>query len=89
MSTFQLNIRWTKISNHLEFLFKFLIFQEIIEQHVNWAEDYGEWQLKGVAYAGNNINQYSSPRRSARSTYVRDYIEFRHLLNYDDEALFH
>lgn len=44
--------------------------KQIIEQHVNWSEEYGEWQLRGVAYAGNNINQYHSPRRSARSTYV-------------------
>lgn len=50
----------------------YLISQkQIIEQHVNWSEEYGEWQLRGVAYAGNNINQYNSPRRSARSTYVR------------------
>jgi len=52
------------------YFYCFIIAQEIIEQHVNWSEEYGEWQLRGVAYAGNNINQYSSPRRSARSTYV-------------------
>lgn len=46
-------------------------YQQVIEQHVNWSEEYGEWQLRGVAYAGNNINLYSgSPKRSARSTYV-------------------
>ena len=48
----------------------FRISKEIIEQHVNWSEEYGEWQVKGVAYAGNNINQYNTPRNSAKSNYV-------------------
>ncbi|XP_046644917.1 kinesin-like protein KIF3A [Daphnia pulicaria] len=59
-------------------------YQQIIEQHVNWSEEYGEWQLRGVAYAGNNINQYNSPRRSARSTY-RPELDLSYVyLSYDD-----
>jgi kinesin family protein 3/17 len=61
----------------------FILVQEIIEQHVNWSEEYGEWQLRGVAYAGNNINQYSSPRRSARSTYVISGYSYCAMLNFN------
>lgn len=32
-------------------------FQEMIEQYVNWNEDIGEWQLKCVAYTGNNMRK--------------------------------
>ena len=61
-------LRWT--------VFFFLFMQETIEQHVNWSEEYGEWQVKGVAYAGNNINQYKSPRSSAKSNYVSQFTFF-------------
>lgn len=27
----------------------------MIEQHVHWNDDIGEWQLKCVAYSGNNM----------------------------------
>jgi len=58
--------------------------QETIEQHVNWSEEYGEWQVKGVAYAGNNINQYKSPRSSAKSNY-RPEVDLSYVyLSYDD-----
>ncbi|XP_052078458.1 kinesin-like protein KIF3A isoform X1 [Mytilus californianus] len=30
-------------------------YQEMIEQHVHWNDDIGEWQLKCVAYTGNNM----------------------------------
>ena len=30
-------------------------YQEMIEQHVHWNDDIGEWQLKCVAYSGNNM----------------------------------
>jgi len=59
-------------------------YQEIIEQHVNWSEEYGEWQVKGVAYAGNNINQYNTPRNSAKSNY-RPELDLSYVyLSYDD-----
>ena len=34
-----------------------LIVQEMIEQYVHWNEDIGEWQLKCVAYTGNNMRK--------------------------------
>jgi len=33
--------------------------QEMIEQYVHWNEDIGEWQLKCVAYTGNNMRKQS------------------------------
>ena len=32
-------------------------FQELIEQHVTWNDDVGEWQLRCVAYTGNNMRK--------------------------------
>ncbi|KAI0232495.1 Kinesin-like protein KIF3A [Lamellibrachia satsuma] len=32
-------------------------FQEMIEQYVHWNEEIGEWQLKCVAYTGNNMRK--------------------------------
>lgn len=31
----------------------------MIEQHVHWNEDIGEWQLRCVAYTGNNMHKQS------------------------------
>ena len=37
---------------------KFFCFkQEMIEQHVAWNDDIGEWQLRCVAYTGNNMRK--------------------------------
>ena len=33
------------------------LLQEMIEQVVHWNEDIGEWQLKCVAYTGNNMRK--------------------------------
>ncbi|XP_042203574.1 kinesin-like protein KIF3A [Homarus americanus] len=32
-------------------------YQEMIERYVHWNEDIGEWQLKCVAYTGNNMRK--------------------------------
>lgn len=32
-------------------------FQGMIEENVTWNEDLGEWQLKCVAYTGNNMRK--------------------------------
>ena len=33
------------------------VVQEMIEQYVHWNEEIGEWQLKCVAYTGNNMRK--------------------------------
>uniref|UniRef100_A0A671MF83 Kinesin-like protein n=1 Tax=Sinocyclocheilus anshuiensis TaxID=1608454 RepID=A0A671MF83_9TELE len=32
-------------------------YQEMVENYVHWNEDIGEWQLKCVAYTGNNMRK--------------------------------
>lgn len=32
-------------------------YQEMLERYVHWNEDIGEWQLKCVAYTGNNMRK--------------------------------
>ncbi|KAK3100624.1 hypothetical protein FSP39_022761 [Pinctada imbricata] len=34
-------------------------YQEMIEQNVAWNDDIGEWQLRCVAYSGNNMRKQS------------------------------
>ncbi|XP_077518616.1 kinesin-like protein 64D [Amblyomma americanum] len=36
-------------------------YQELLERCVQWNEDIGEWQLKCIAYTGNNMCKQSSP----------------------------
>jgi hypothetical protein len=37
--------------------FSFVSVQEMLERYVHWNEDIGEWQLKCVAYTGNNMRK--------------------------------
>ncbi|GFG29444.1 hypothetical protein Cfor_02644 [Coptotermes formosanus] len=39
-------------------------YQEMLERYVHWNEDIGEWQLKCVAYTGNNMRK-TLPTHSA------------------------
>ena len=32
-------------------------YQELIERYVHWNEDIGEWELKCIAYTGNNMRK--------------------------------
>lgn len=43
------------------FFFSVLLrrLQEVVERNVQWNEDIGEWQLKCVAYTGNNMRKRS------------------------------
>uniref|UniRef100_A0A1B6G5L7 Kinesin-like protein n=1 Tax=Cuerna arida TaxID=1464854 RepID=A0A1B6G5L7_9HEMI len=36
-------------------------YKEMIERHAHWNEDIGEWQLKCVAYTGNNMRKTLCP----------------------------
>ncbi|XP_054273348.1 kinesin-like protein KIF3A [Macrosteles quadrilineatus] len=36
-------------------------YREMIERHAHWNEDIGEWQLKCVAYTGNNMRKTLGP----------------------------
>lgn len=36
-------------------------YQDLLDAHVVWHEDTGEWHVQGVAYAGNNMRRQPSP----------------------------
>ncbi|XP_048003486.1 kinesin-like protein KIF3A isoform X1 [Leguminivora glycinivorella] len=38
-------------------------YQALIEQYVHWNEQLGEWQVKCVAYTGNNMSAPAPPRQ--------------------------
>ncbi|MCP9258200.1 Kinesin-like protein [Dirofilaria immitis] len=38
-------------------------FLELIERFVRWNEDVGDWQLKCIAYTGNNMRACEPPRQ--------------------------
>ncbi|KAM7538429.1 hypothetical protein Aperf_G00000067747 [Anoplocephala perfoliata] len=38
--------------------------QELIGQNVQWHDDVGEWQLRYIAYAGNNIKRAEKDKRN-------------------------
>jgi len=43
----------------------FVCCQDMIQEYIHWNEDIGEWQLKCVAYSGNNMRKESSlPEKS-------------------------
>lgn len=37
----------------------------MIERYTHWNEDIGEWQLKCVAYTGNNMRKHISENKSS------------------------
>ena len=37
-----------------------MLIQEMIEQYAHWSEETGEWQLKCVAYTGNNMRKQTT-----------------------------
>lgn len=71
-----------------------LEFQDLIEQHVSWNEELGEWQLKFVAYSGNNMRKASpSPDPKDKNKELNEtdlssvYLAYEHMnyaLGYDE-----
>lgn len=47
-------------------------YQETIDEHVHWNEDIGEWQLKCVAYTGNNMRK--QPTNAARDAITEQFV---------------
>ena len=44
-------------------------FQKMLEHYVHWNEDIGEWQLKCVAYTGNNMRKQSPQVDESRDAF--------------------
>lgn len=57
-----------------------LFLQELIERHAHWNEDIGEWQLKCVAYTGNNM------RKSTNATSPGPTVEVRRQYSYEQSV---
>ncbi|XP_075989170.1 kinesin-like protein 64D [Anticarsia gemmatalis] len=45
-------------------------YQGLIEQYVHWNEQLGEWQVKCVAYTGNNMSTHSHLERHHTATHI-------------------
>lgn len=62
-------------------------YQAMIERFTHWNEDIGEWQLKCVAYTGNNMrkNVSEQPKHSKDD---KEFIDLSHVyLSYNIEGL--
>ncbi|XP_006532391.1 kinesin-like protein KIF3A isoform X3 [Mus musculus] len=60
--------------------------EEMIENYVHWNEDIGEWQLKCVAYTGNNMRKQTPvPDKKERDPFE---VDLSHVyLAYTEESL--
>lgn len=58
----------------------------MIEKFTNWNEDIGEWQLKCVAYTGNNMRKnIPEPKVNNKDS---DYLDLSHVyLSYSNDTL--
>ncbi|GIX87320.1 kinesin-like protein KIF3A [Caerostris darwini] len=62
-------------------------YQDIIEQAVQWNEDIGEFQLKCVAYTGNNMRK-QLPATDKEKKKETDNLDLSHLyLSYNTESV--
>uniref|UniRef100_A0A8D1TQD5 Kinesin-like protein n=1 Tax=Sus scrofa TaxID=9823 RepID=A0A8D1TQD5_PIG len=61
-------------------------YQEMIENYVHWNEDIGEWQLKCVAYTGNNMRKQTPvPDKKEKDPFE---VDLSHVyLAYTEESL--
>ncbi|KAM4675509.1 kinesin-like protein KIF3A isoform 1-T1 [Discoglossus pictus] len=61
-------------------------YQEMVENYVHWNEDIGEWQLKCVAYTGNNMRKQTPiPDKKEKDPFE---VDLSHVyLAYTEESL--
>ncbi|XP_073507336.1 kinesin-like protein KIF3A isoform X1 [Phyllobates terribilis] len=61
-------------------------YQDMIENYVHWNEDIGEWQLKCVAYTGNNMRKQTPvPDKKEKDPFE---VDLSHVyLAYTEESL--
>jgi kinesin family protein 3/17 len=57
----------------------------MIERFTHWNEDIGEWQLKCVAYTGNNMRKNIPEQKSLKDP---EFVDLSHVyLSYNTETL--
>ncbi|XP_023174143.1 kinesin-like protein KIF3A [Drosophila hydei] len=60
-------------------------YQSMINQYTHWNEDIGEWQLKCVAYTGNNMRKHIEHKNSGKEP---EYVDLSHVyLSYNTDAV--
>ncbi|XP_018789911.1 PREDICTED: kinesin-like protein KIF3A [Bactrocera latifrons] len=61
-------------------------YQSMINQYTHWNEDIGEWQLKCVAYTGNNMRKHIAEPQEA--TNKQEFIDLSHVyLSYNTDGV--
>lgn len=61
-------------------------YQTLIDKFTNWNEDIGEWQLKCVAYSGNNMRKNIIDQQKQKEE--KDFIDLSHVyLSYNVDGL--
>lgn len=60
-------------------------YQSMINQYTHWNEDIGEWQLKCVAYTGNNMRKHVEHKNSGKEP---EYVDLSHVyLSYNTDGV--
>ncbi|XP_041360213.1 kinesin-like protein KIF3A isoform X2 [Gigantopelta aegis] len=62
-------------------------YQEMIEQHVHWNDDIGEWQLRCVAYTGNNMRKQTPQPEKEKEKFHEVDLSHVYLSYTADEAM--
>ncbi|KAL7734106.1 hypothetical protein ACLKA6_011788 [Drosophila palustris] len=58
-------------------------YQSMINQYTHWNEDIGEWQLKCVAYTGNNMRKHIENKTGGKEP---DFVDLSHVyLSYNTD----
>nr|XP_014087169.1 kinesin-like protein KIF3A [Bactrocera oleae] len=61
-------------------------YQSMVNQYTHWNEDIGEWQLKCVAYTGNNMRKHIAEPQEA--TNKQEFIDLSHVyLSYNTDGV--
>ncbi|KNC29107.1 hypothetical protein FF38_14528 [Lucilia cuprina] len=62
-------------------------YQSMINQYTHWNEDIGEWQLKCVAYTGNNMRKHITDSKASAKD-ANDFIDLSHVyLSYNSDSV--
>ncbi|BFF97454.1 kinesin-like protein KIF3A [Drosophila madeirensis] len=61
-------------------------YQSMINQYTHWNEDIGEWQLKCVAYTGNNMRKHISAHKTSGKE--PEFVDLSHVyLSYNTDGV--
>ncbi|XP_016994914.1 kinesin-like protein KIF3A [Drosophila takahashii] len=61
-------------------------YQSMINQYTHWNEDIGEWQLKCVAYTGNNMRKHISAHKTSGKE--PEFLDLSHVyLSYNTDGV--